>query len=222
MNSLYNIIFKSSGKGTKNVFELMILKKEFLALVFLNLLLQLGITYIVMERTTDAKKKYNYWLLFGSTIGIIILLHFPIHPIFKFLLFSVFSYIFGLLLSVTKEKYNEQEIRIAIESALSVFGAMFLTALGLLMGGIKLGYRFGFFLFFSLLALIILRLVNYFSDVGIGSLLNSVGILLFSLYILYHTHVILQKDYSGDFVNASMSYYLDIINLFSNFLNNQE
>ena len=99
---------------------------------------------------------------------------------------------------------------------------MFITALGLLMGGVKLGYKFGFFLFFSLLALIIFRIVNSFSDAGYGALLNSVGIVLFSLYILYHTHVILQKDYSGDFVNASMSYYLDIVNLFQHFLNNEE
>ena len=43
MNILYNILFKT-GKNSKNVFELMIQKKEFLALVFLNLILQLGIT----------------------------------------------------------------------------------------------------------------------------------------------------------------------------------
>ena len=218
MNSLYNRLI---GKNSKNVFELMIQKREFLALVFLNLILQLGITYIIMERTIDAKKKYNFWLLFGSTIFIIIALQFPIHPIFKLCLFSIFSYMFGIILSVVKEKHNEEQIKIAIESALSIFGAMFITALGLLIGGVKLGYKFGFFLFFSLLALILFRLVNYFSNSGYGYILNSMGIILFSLYILFHTQRILQKDYYGDFVNASMSYYLDIINLFTNLLNDE-
>lgn len=220
MNSLYNLLFKT-GKNSKNVFELMIQKKEFLTLVFLNLILQLGITYIIMERTIDAKKKYNFWLLFGSTILILFALHFPIHPMLKLFLFSLFSYVFGILLSVIKEKHNEEQIKIAVESALSIFGAMFITALGLLVGGVKLGYKFGFFLFFSLLALIIFRLVNYFSNGGYGYILNSVGIVLFSLYILFHTQQILQKDYYEDFVNASMSYYLDIVNLFTNLLNNE-
>lgn len=220
MNILYNILFKT-GKNSKNVFELMIQKKEFLALVFLNLVLQLGITYIIMERTVDAKKKYNLWLLFGSTFLILFALHFQIHPILKLCLFSLFSYIFGVILSGVKEKHNEEEIRIAIQSALSIFGAMFVTALGLLVGGVKLGYKFGIFLFFSLLALILFRLFNYFSNSGYGALLNSIGIVLFSLYVLYHTHQILQKDYYGDFVNASMSYYLDIVNLFTNLLSDE-
>lgn len=220
MNILYNILFKT-GKNSKNVFELMIQKKEFLALVFLNLVLQLGITYIIMERTVDAKKKYNLWLLFGSTFLILFALHFQIHPMLKLFLFSLFSYIFGIILSGVKEKHNEEEIRIAIESALSIFGAMFVTALGLLVGGVKLGYKFGIFLFFSLLALILFRLFNYFSNAGYGALLNSVGIVLFSLYVLYHTHQILQKDYYGDFVNASMSYYLDVVNLFTNLLSDE-
>ena len=93
--------------GFKSVFESILAKKEFLALVFANLLFQLGITYIMMEKTDDAKKKYNFWLLFLSSIVILFVLAIPMHPGIKFLLFCGFSYIFGILLSVLKEKYNE-------------------------------------------------------------------------------------------------------------------
>ena len=59
---------------------------------------------------------------------------------------------------------------------------------------------------------------NSFSN----KLLATVGTLVFSLYVLYDTHVILQRNYNGDFINASMGYYLDIINLFTNLLRSEE
>lgn len=206
----------------KKIFEMILVKREFLALVFVNLFFQLGITYVIMERTTDAKKKYNFWLLFFAIIAILIILIIPMHPILKFALFCVFSYIFGILLSVIKEKHNEEQIKIAIQSALSVFGAMILTALGLLVGGIRLGYKFGIFLFFSLLALIIIRLINLFNNSFNNQILSIIGTILFSLYVLYDTHVILNRNYNGDFIHASMAYYLDITNLFTNILRSEE
>lgn len=206
----------------RKIFEMILVKREFLALVFVNLFFQLGITYVIMERTTDAKKKYNFWLLFFAIIAILIILIIPMHPILKFALFCVFSYIFGILLSVIKEKHNEEQIKIAIQSALSVFGAMILTALGLLVGGIRLGYKFGIFLFFSLLALIIIRLINLFNNSFNNQILSIIGTILFSLYVLYDTHVILNRNYNGDFIHASMAYYLDITNLFTNILRSEE
>jgi len=222
MHSLYNRIYNQISTGGKNVFTMMLAKKEFLVLVFANLLFQLGITYIIMEKTEDAKKKYNFWLLFLSSIVILFVLAIPMHPGIKFLLFSGFSYIFGILLSVLKEKYNEEQIKIAIQSALSVFGAMLVVALALLAGGIRLGYKFGMFLFVALLGLIIFRLVNLFTHSFSSKLLAIIGTILFSLYILYDTHVILQRNYDGDFIHASMSYYLDIVNLFTNLLRSNE
>jgi FtsH-binding integral membrane protein len=121
-----------------------------------------------------------------------------------------------------KEKHNEEQIKLAIQSALSVFGAMLLTALGLLAGGIRLGYKFGMFLFIALLLLIIVRLVNLFTNSFSNKLLATVGTLVFSLYVLYDTHTILQRDYNDDFINASMAYYLDITNLFTNILRSEE
>ena len=121
-----------------------------------------------------------------------------------------------------KEKHNEEQIKLAIQSALSVFGAMLLTALGLLAGGIRLGYKFGMFLFIALLLLIIVRLVNLFTHSFSNKILAVVGTLVFSLYVLYDTHTILQRNYNDDFINASMAYYLDITNLFTNILRSEQ
>ena len=46
--------------------------------------------------------------------------------------------------------------------------------------------------------------------------------MLFSVYIIYDTNSILQRDYGGDFISASLAYYLDIINIFSNLLSTSE
>jgi len=209
-------------KSVKSVFQLILSKKEFLCLIFLNLIFQLGLTYIVMEQKDDKRKKYNFWLLAISLFLILFVLSFQMHPIIKFAIFSVFSYIFGILLSVVKEKHNEEEIQMAIQGALSVFGAMLLTALGLLAGGIRLGYKFGIFLFFALLALIIVRFFNLFSHNITNRYLSIFSIVLFSFYILYDTHMILQRNYNGDFISASMAYYLDILNIFTNILGSDE
>jgi FtsH-binding integral membrane protein len=48
-----------------------------------------------------------------------------------------------------------------------------------------------------------------------NKLLALIGILLFSMYIIYDTNKILQRDYKGDFIRASLDYYLDFINLFA-------
>jgi FtsH-binding integral membrane protein len=54
---------------------------------------------------------------------------------------------------------------------------------------------------------------------GFYKLLSIVSILLFSMFIIYDTNVILQRNYVGDFITASLDYYLDIINIFINLLN---
>ena len=49
--------------------------------------------------------------------------------------------------------------------------------------------------------------------------LTAIGLILFSVYIVYDTNTILQKDYYGDYITASLDYYLDIINIFVRLLN---
>jgi FtsH-binding integral membrane protein len=214
----------SKTSGLQSLLTLMNERKVFFILIFVNLFIQLGITYYTMENSTISKKITTFWLLAISTmIILLILILVPMPPVVKVILFAAFSYIWGLLLSSIKTKYNESQIRIAMEGALSVFIAMMAAGLGLLVGGIKLGYQFGLFLFVSLLVLLMMRLVSIFS----GSLtqmqlgMSIFGVILFSLYIMYDTNVIFRRDYSGDFITASMDYYLDILNLFLNLLRSE-
>ena len=229
-SSIYNRLFNNNnglkGGAKLNKFNgpqlwnLIYKKKEFLILVFANLIAQLGITYYFMNKTDNPE--IGFWPLFAIQIMIIFILALiPMPPIFKFLIFCVFSYTFGLVMSHLKTKYDPALINVAILGALSIFGVMLAAGVTLVGFGQYLGYQFGAFLFWALLVLIIARLVNM-----VGPQLSSakkvlayVGLGLFSLFVVYDTNQILSRDYYGDFITASMDYYLDILNLFTNMLN---
>jgi len=226
-SSIYRRLFEQDGMKGGNLIKLMYEKKEFLILVFANLIAQLGITYYVMERTPEGilDIPIGIWpLFFAQLIIIFVMALIPMPQFVKFLLFCVFSYIFGLMLSVLKRRYNSEMINIAIQGTLSVFAIMLASGVALLVGGINLGYKFGAILFWSLLALIVARLIFVLGAKMNQShkILSFIGIILFALYVLYDTNKILQRNYYGDFITASMDYYLDIINLFTSFLGSND
>ena len=198
-------------------------KKEFLILVFANLIAQLGITYYVMNKTDNPK--IGFWPLFIMQIIIVyILVLVPMPPIIKFLIFGIFSWTFGLMMSDLKDKYDPQMINIAIMGALSIFGFMMTVGITLAGFGVYLGYQFSVFLFWALLALIIAKLVNILGPQlpFVKKVLAYSGLGLFSLFVVYDTNNILNRNYKWDFITASLDYYLDILNLFSNFLSTND
>ena len=205
-------------------------KRTFLTYVFINLIIQLCITYYVMNRKTNPE--INIILLFIAQIAIVVILSLAKLPEYaKLLLFTLFSYLFGIFFFQLREKYdyNKEAINVAIAGAASVFISMMIVGIVLIAGGIRLGYKFGILLFFSLLALIIARLVFYvtanknertISMSDTHKVFASVGIFIFAGYVLYNTNRILQKNYKEQYITASLDYYLDFINLFANSLQN--
>jgi FtsH-binding integral membrane protein len=91
----------------------------------------------------------------------------------------------------------------------------------LIIFGIALGNIFGLGLFVCLLLLIILQIVALFTKgySMMHKVISVFSLCLFSLYIVYDTNTILQKNYNGDFISASLAYYLDIINIFIDLIN---
>jgi len=221
-SSIYNRLFGSELKGGSkiNLLSLMYEKKEFLILVFSNLIAQLGITYYVMQKTNNLN--ISFWpLFFAQLIIIFVITLVPMPEFVKFLIFCLFSYVFGLMLSAIKGTYSKETINVAVTGALSVFCVFLATGVAMLAGGINLGYKFGAILFWSLLALIVARLIFVLGTNmnQANKVLSFIGIILFAVYVAYDTNIILQRNYSGDFITASMDYYLDILNLFTSFLN---
>ena len=234
--SLYNQLFNGGSKVMKggafnpvNTIKLIQEKKTFLIMIFANLIVQLGITYYILVNTDTQsldKQKQNFFykytfLMFLPLFILIIVMNLPMPSWARFIVFSIFSAYMGFILNFWKKKYGLEMINAVIFSVFGIFISIIVLALGLLSFGIKLGNTFGIVLLFALLLLLISRIVFWF--MGTYSLYSKMfaifGIGLFSVFILYDTHQILSRNYYGDFVTASLDYYLDFINLVSNFLN---
>ena len=196
-------------------------KKELMILTFANLITQLGITYYVMNNTNvtanDKTNMKHFMLILLSFIIIFVLAVVPMPIWLKLILFSAFSYIWGILLASFKLKINDDNlINMAMLGSIGVFFTMFLIGAFLLASGVALGFNTGLILFFALLALIIAQIFSLFhKSKMLTKSLAAIGIVIFSGYIIYDTNKILQRNYYGDFIQASLDYYLDILNIFT-------
>ena len=212
---------KGGALKMADLFKLINSKKDFLVKVFATLIAQLGITYYVMEKYPAKKKqdKTSFILLFLMQLTIIFVIAFvPMPVMLKLFLFTIFSCTFGVMLSFMKQFMDPKLIQGAIVATGSIFGMMFLLGVVLILSGINLGFGFGFMLWLLLLLLIIVRIIFLFTS-KYGSHIKGLAlfsIALFTVYIMYDTNKILQRDYYGDFITASLDYYLDILNLFIN------
>jgi FtsH-binding integral membrane protein len=234
---------KGGGKFTATtMLDLINNRKDFLVKVFATLIIQLIISYATMiyypvekkveqgqEKGEEQKNKnkikkllsprdYNVYIfsLVFQFILICVIAFFPMPMYLKFILFTLFSIAIGVTFAFIKTFASSlQAINTAIFGAMSIFTMMFLLGLYLLATGVKLGFGFGLFLWFSLLILILVSIVLMFLKTysTASKLLAAISLVIFSLYVIYDTNTILQKDYFGDFITAAIDYYLDIINI---------
>jgi len=215
-------IFKNNN--LTQLFKLISEKKGFFALILATLISQLSITYYVSENVKideeDGKKKFNMKIIgaYIAAVIIILILGFITMPSWlKFILFSLFSMAFGVILGYNKSGVDPGIVKSALVGTASIFVTMFAFGVALIASGIKLGFKFEAGLLFALLLLVIVMIVNIF--IAESSLLKKIlvigSLMVFSLYIMYDTNNILQRNYYGDFITASLDYYLDIINIFS-------
>ena len=228
-------IFKNNNLS--QLFKLISEKRGFFALILANLVAQLYITYYVSENVkiedeetknnTKDNKKFNSKLI-GAYIAafvLILILAFITMPAWlKFVLFSLFSTALGVILGYRKSGLDPNIVKSALVGTASIFVLMFTFGVALIASGIKLGLMFGLGLFFALLFLTIISIVQFF--IVESSFLKKIivigSLMLFSLYIMFDTNSILQRNYNGDFITASLDYYLDIINIFSGLLSGLE
>lgn len=233
--SLYNSLFhksassimKGGGFNPENTLQLIQEKKTFLIMIFANLIVQLGITYYMVVNT-DAnvlEKKFNFrtysFIAYIPAFVLIFVMNFPMPSWLRFIFFSMFSAYMGVLLNFWKKIYGLEMIKAVIFSVFGIFISLIMFAVGLLTFGIQISNRFGIVLLFALLLLIISKII--FMVAGTYSTYSKaiaiIGVGLFAIYILYDTHQILQRNYFGDFVTASLDYYLDFINIVGSLLN---
>jgi FtsH-binding integral membrane protein len=205
------------------LFKLLYVKKFFFMLILINLLIQVAITYYVhinfnrVELTKDDKVRRLLIIAAHilSFVFIIILDVVPMPNWLKFILFSLFSVTMGIILEDIKPYVDEETIRTAFIGSISIFVLLFAFGLALIASTIQLPYKISIGLFFALLVLLISSIIQYF--IYLSSILKKTllgfTLLLFSLYVVYATNIIVQCDYGGDFITASMDYYLELFNI---------
>ncbi len=217
LSSIFSTTTTHQSGGASDIVSLVVKNRVFLAKIFTNLLVQLATTYYVMEKYSFPNKKWPY--VIGSIILVLIIAGTNLPYWAKFFVFILFSYTIGRIFAIYKKKYSEDVIRGAILGAMGIFVIMFII------GGLVpvLGPKVGLALFIALLSLLIVRIIGMFSDktAAYKKWISGAGIGIFGLYVVYDTNNILKRAdyYQGDFITASLDYYLDIINLFSELTN---
>jgi len=181
-------------------------------MVFINLIIQTIITRYSMIRSPKQKNKWYSILTFLVMLVLIFVMCLPIQMWMKFLVFCLFSIIEGYTLASLN--INETIVQFSFYGALSIFCSMIGISTVITILGVQLGPRVGLGLFSALLLLLLFLIFNILAGEIANKLLATVGILLFSVYVIYDTNKILQRDYKGDFISASLDYYLDFLNLF--------
>ena len=126
------------------------------------------------------------------------------------------------MLSTIVHKINDPKIvEAAAYSTLVNFLLMFAFGLIIVYFGYDLTWL-GILLFISLLVIITIQFIHMFAEQSESFTKNMsyVTVVIFSLYILYDTNRILLKyqNDKSDCIRGAMDYYLDIINLFTNYL----
>lgn len=188
-------------------------KKSFITQTFANLLVQLGITYWIAFKTSLGNVTrfgiFGVLALFITQIWIIFSLHETKNLGIQFTLFTVFSIISGMFLNFVKER-NYNAVKSAIQVIAFTFSVMFILGVVLLLGGILFGRTTILIMIALLLLYIIMGIFGGFKSIA------TYGFLLFSAFIAIDTNIMLQEGYdkTNTPINASMRYYLDILNLY--------
>ena len=219
----------NKNRATKNISQLFRLineKKIFLALIFFNLVLQHYISYYVsynIDAEAEKEKnitKYNF-IIIGSyiltTLFIYLLIFVPMPMLLKLIIFSLFSIVFGIIYASLKHIFDPNIIHATAVGATIIYVFMILFGIALINSTIKYTNKVAFGIFYSVILLIILGVVQYFiyNYLLITKLLLIGTAILVVLYIVNTTNNILLRDYEGDFITASFDYYIDMSNFFN-------
>jgi hypothetical protein len=234
-NIFYNEIINMNY--LKSFTKLIREKKGLLKCIFTTLLFQILVTtlaFIGVYRTGKNESKENNISSLSLTtvlaflaiaIGLIILMtSFDFTFNERVSLFTMFSVMQGIFLGVCLKFVDANIIFTALLSTIVLFVLMILVGFGIVYLKYDLSWL-GLILFLSLLGLIIVRIIDFFIPYTrkVNKLLSIFAILLFSIYIIYDTNVILFRysaiKYERDCILGALDYYLDLLNIFVNMNN---
>jgi FtsH-binding integral membrane protein len=187
------------------------------------MIVQIVLTFMAMDilsrRPIHLPKKYLWASVLAllSLTAILVMIPMPIN--IKLLVFTAFSVTFGCMLSFFTHGIDGSALHTAVSGAVSIFIAMMLFGLLLVLMRVNIGW-IGVFLFMGLISILIAQIWSKIFQISHAKkILVTIGLVLFSTFVVFDTWDILQNDYGGDFVTASVDFYLNFLYLFIRLLN---
>jgi hypothetical protein len=223
---------------SNNFIKLLYDKKWFLMKVYSSLIFQLIITFAIVYYFRNNPKLSNmtnqsFWFYLIVSIGLLLILMFlrNLPTWIRYIILSLLSIVFGALLHFYTKTVPKELIDQILLSVIGIFVGMTILAFILANMGIDLSWM-AVYLLFALLGLIIagivLALIRYTGSVdkqtsnNMRKIYLTIGIILFTIMVVFDTNIMLQKEYREDFITASIDLYLDFINIFSKLLGLEE
>ena len=190
--------------------ELLKQKAPFMSKVFANLILQGSIAYTAaLQRSPHvARNILVYTLMFVMAVLAMIFASLSIQV--RFFLFTIISMLFGAILGAARD-LDKRVIQETLGDILGVFVAMFVLCAISVQFNVNI-FPLALLLLMGLIGLMVSRAVVSKEK---RSAFSKAFVVVFAVYILVDTNLILQRNYSGNFVNASFDYFTDISQMFS-------
>ena len=173
----------------------------FIGQVFANLVFQTGLALTIARNPlVEESMRRNLLLYVVSSFALILTLAFVDASLpVRFALLTAFSAVSGAILSQNRPSSE------LLEEVVRVFLA--LAIVGFISGAVGLDLRSTYmFMFVALIGLLVFRLFT-------GMDVKKFGAFLFGLFVVVDTNAIMQRNYGGDVVQATLDYFLDFMNL---------
>jgi FtsH-binding integral membrane protein len=206
----------------ENFGRLLYNKRYFMSSVYALLAAQVAITAVVAvylrdhEQVANTVHKYFFAWFILAFLLIIVLSLVQMPSYMKLIILCLFSFTMGLNCIAAYSRIPEDVIKVALFGTLGLFFVMSFGGLLLLSMGINLNFL-GYILMCAVLALLVAFVVMMFVPVSsdLRKAILTLGIVLFSVFIAYDTNMMVQPNYYGDAIDASVNLYLDILNIFT-------
>jgi FtsH-binding integral membrane protein len=184
---------------------ILIKKAPFMGMVFAHLVFQSLVAYATAVKIDKKHVTDNFFKYIIASILLIVILSilsiYKVNIPAKFIIFTLYSIVTGALLSTRKTGLQ------AIKEVGAIFCAMFV--LGIVSIQLKIDFR----PYFPIIVLILMGvLISRFVGVEKKDT-STIATVLLAMFVVFDTNNILQKDYDGDFIQASLDFFLDINNL---------
>jgi len=196
-------------------------KRDFLIKVYgLLCLIIFAVILIVSELHThpyieNIINKYSLYLFVLGFIIVLLLTRYNLYPIIKLLLIIFLTCIIGLRCIALIEIIPKHVIKCALINILVLFIITSLIGYLLYIFNIKIGFL-GIILLYILFSLIITFISMTIIDVPeiFYKFALVCAIILFSIYIIYNTNLMIQDDYNGDIIDGAVELYINVFNIF--------